>query len=146
MKSKENVESYLKDIARHLWESRLYGAASVMVGAGFSKNAISIGSMESIPDWNELSGEIFSALYPEPKEKSEKIVWDENCPDCSLDQDRGLAFLNNFSLGSFDELSSNAANGQAATQADSVIVSFVTSADVHVNDSSIAGVGQSDSV
>ena len=79
--------------------------------------------MESIPDWNELSGEIFSAIYPEPKEKSEKIVWDEICPDCSLDQDRGLAFLNNFFLGSFDELSTNAANGQAATSADAVIIS-----------------------
>ena len=47
-----------------------------------------------------------------------------------------------FKVSGFSIISTNAANGQAATQADSVIVSFVTSADVHVNDSSIAGVGQ----
>ena len=51
-----------------------------------------------------------------------------------------------FKVSGFSIISTNAANGQAATQADSVIVSFVTSADVHVNDSSIAGVGQSDSI
>ena len=47
-----------------------------------------------------------------------------------------------FTVRGFSIISTNAANGQAAMAADAVIISFVTSADVHVNDSSIAGVGQ----
>lgn len=35
--------SYINDIAERLREPEIYGSASVMIGAGFSKNAIYLG-------------------------------------------------------------------------------------------------------
>ena len=49
------IRSYFIEIAERLWT----GHASVMVGAGFSKNAIDIsGKRGSLPNWNQL-GDIF---------------------------------------------------------------------------------------
>ncbi|TGA98257.1 SIR2 family protein [Sporolactobacillus shoreae] len=59
----ENIHSYIKDIANHLWQPTIYGHASVMVGAGFSKNAISSVHDKSLPNWGELSLSIFDRLY-----------------------------------------------------------------------------------
>jgi hypothetical protein len=75
--SKELVHTYIKDIANHLWEPGIYGHASVMVGAGFSKNAVSIFGDEQLPDWSELSYSIYEALYPKPESEG-MDKWSEN--------------------------------------------------------------------
>lgn len=67
----ELVHTYIEDIANHLWESGKYGHASLMVGAGFSKNAVSILGDGQMPDWNELSCDIYEKLYPKPKSNLE---------------------------------------------------------------------------
>lgn len=76
--SKELVYTYIKDIANHLREPGIYGHASVMVGAGFSKNAVSIYGDEQLPDWGELSNNIYKDLYPKPNDAEELKKWDEN--------------------------------------------------------------------
>ena len=50
------VYSYINDIAQRLKEPRKYGDVSLMIGAGFSKNAQSKGmaSMQP-PNWSELA-------------------------------------------------------------------------------------------
>ena len=49
---KERVYSCAEDIAMRLKEGRKYGKASLMVGAGFSKNAKSRGMKDIKPsDW-----------------------------------------------------------------------------------------------
>lgn len=77
--SKELVYTYIKDIANHLWEPGVYGHASVMVGAGFSKNAVSIYGDEELPNWSELSYAIYNDLYPKPDDSEELKKWDVNC-------------------------------------------------------------------
>lgn len=61
---KELVYSYIKEIARRLKEPRKYGEATVMIGAGFSKNAKSKGMQEQPPDWSELADKMYCQLYP----------------------------------------------------------------------------------
>lgn len=72
----KSVYSYINDIAQRLKEPRKYGAVSLMVGAGFSKNAQSKG-MASIqpPNWSELAEKMYEELYPEPIEKRELEEW-----------------------------------------------------------------------
>lgn len=72
----KTVYSYIKDIAQRLKEPRKYGDVSLMVGAGFSKNAQSKG-MASIqpPNWSELAEKMYEELYPEPLEREEKEEW-----------------------------------------------------------------------
>jgi hypothetical protein len=51
----EAIKPYLQEIAGRLWS----GHAAIMVGAGFSKNAKSIGTSEmGFPDWSQL-GDLF---------------------------------------------------------------------------------------
>ena len=50
----------------------MFGGASLMVGAGFSKNAEGIGNRLSPPDWSELAAAMYEELYPNPDE-CEKI-------------------------------------------------------------------------
>lgn len=52
----KTVYSYINDIAQRLKEPRKYGDVSLMIGAGFSKNAQSKGmaSMQP-PNWSELA-------------------------------------------------------------------------------------------
>ena len=71
--SKERVYSCAEDIAMRLKEYRKYGKASLMVGAGFSKNATSKG-MKDIkpPDWSELADNMFCELYPNFPDMNEK--------------------------------------------------------------------------
>ena len=58
--------SYINDIANRLCEPNIYGFASVMIGAGFSKNAKNLGDQSvSPPDWSQLAGIMFDELYPE---------------------------------------------------------------------------------
>ena len=59
------VYSYINDIARRLKDKRKYGSASVMIGAGFSKNAEYCGEGKIVPpNWNELADKMFLELYP----------------------------------------------------------------------------------
>ena len=70
---KEQVYSCAEDIAMRLKEKRKYGEASLMVGAGFSKNAKSRG-MKNIkpPDWGELADKMYCELYPKLPDMDEK--------------------------------------------------------------------------
>jgi hypothetical protein len=59
MISKSNKE-FLDIIADRLFTNR----AAIMIGAGFSKNAISNSSMsKKFPDWNELGNIFYTELY-----------------------------------------------------------------------------------
>ena len=63
---KEQVYSCAEDIAMRLKEDRKYGKASLMVGAGFSKNAKSRGMKDIIPpDWSQLADKMYCELYPQ---------------------------------------------------------------------------------
>lgn len=70
---KERVYSCAEDIAMRLKEYRKYGKASLMVGAGFSKNAKSRG-MKDIkpPDWSELADKMYCELYPKLPDMDEE--------------------------------------------------------------------------
>lgn len=69
----ERVYSCVEDITMRLKEHRKYGKASLMVGAGFSKNAKSKG-MKDIkpPDWSELADKMYCELYPKLSDFSDK--------------------------------------------------------------------------
>lgn len=70
---KELVYSCAEDIAMRLKDVRKYGKASLMVGAGFSKNAKSKG-MKDIkpPGWSELADKMYCELYPHFSDMTEK--------------------------------------------------------------------------
>ena len=71
------IYSYIDEIAKRLGDPGLYGAASVMVGAGFSKNASCIGAKNNTPpSWTELSERMYDALYP-LEINNEKHKWEE---------------------------------------------------------------------
>lgn len=73
---KETVYSYIKEIADRLKDKKKNGAASVMVGAGFSKNAENIHhSNLRPPNWTELAEKMYCELYPKTEDMSEE---DEN--------------------------------------------------------------------
>lgn len=74
----KTVYSYIDDIAQRLKDPRKYGDVSLMIGAGFSKNAQSKG-MASIqpPNWSELAEKMYEELYPEPLEVQEKEEWNK---------------------------------------------------------------------
>lgn len=74
----KTVYSYINDIAQRLKEPRKYGDVSLMIGAGFSKNAQSKG-MVSVqpPNWSELAEKMYEELYPEPLEVQEKEEWNK---------------------------------------------------------------------
>ncbi len=70
---KERVYSCAEDIAMRLKECRKYGKASLMVGAGFSKNAKSRGMKDvKPPDWSELADKMYCELYPKLPDLSDK--------------------------------------------------------------------------
>lgn len=77
---KEQVYSCAEDIAMRLKEDRKYGKASLMVGAGFSKNAKSRG-MKDIkpPDWSQLADKMYCELYPQFSDMTEeqKDEWEK---------------------------------------------------------------------
>lgn len=70
------VYSYIKDIAQRLKNPRKYGDVSIMVGAGFSKNAQSKG-IDGVepPNWSELAKRMYDELYPEPIKEKDKEKW-----------------------------------------------------------------------
>ncbi len=66
--------TYINEIANHLAEKKLYGAASLMIGAGFSKNAMSLKPDKSLPpNWTELANDMYDELYPLKNDEKNKI-------------------------------------------------------------------------
>lgn len=65
-------EPHLRSIAAALWDGAPYGKASVMIGAGFSKNAISTSSAlpntKSFPGWAELTETMARELHADPED------------------------------------------------------------------------------
>lgn len=57
-KLSNDVKLYLEEIAERLYS----GHASIMVGAGFSKNAIGNSASKSFPSWNELADVFYKKL------------------------------------------------------------------------------------
>lgn len=72
------VNAYINDIAKRLHEPKQYGPASVMIGAGFSKNAVSLVENSVSPNWEELAKKMYASLYPIPEKSEDKIKWEEN--------------------------------------------------------------------
>ena len=69
--SKDDVCAYLKEIRRQLW----LGHASLMVGSGFSKNAIkATPSTPCPPNWEELATALITKLYPSCDENQRKLI------------------------------------------------------------------------
>ncbi len=69
--SKDDVCTYLKEIRRQLW----LGHASLMVGSGFSKNAIKTTPATLCPpNWEELATALVTRLYPSCDEKQRKLI------------------------------------------------------------------------
>lgn len=57
--------SHLNRVSEALWQGRAYGQAAVMIGAGFSMNALPARSSARLfPTWPQLTTAIFSSLYP----------------------------------------------------------------------------------
>lgn len=76
---KEQVYSCAKEIALRLKNYRKYGRVSLMVGAGFSKNAISKGTKNiQPPNWSELADKMYCELYPEipDMDEEQKKAWE----------------------------------------------------------------------
>lgn len=70
------VYSYIEDIAKRINDSTLYGAASVMVGAGFSKNAEVVDDDVPAPNWEELAVSMFESLYKKPEDEEDIEGWE----------------------------------------------------------------------
>ena len=66
-----HVKPYLDEIADRLWSKN----ATVMVGAGFSRNAKPVGSASiSFPDWRELGDSLFKKLHGKSPGKQAKYL------------------------------------------------------------------------
>jgi hypothetical protein len=70
------IYSYIEDIAKRIHDPVLHGAASVMIGAGFSKNADVVDDETSAPNWEELAVSMFEALYKKPTNELEIRDWE----------------------------------------------------------------------
>lgn len=73
--SRETTMAYINDIATRVNDPAIYGGASLMVGAGFSKNAEGIGNRKTPPDWSELAKAMYDELYPKPSDTAEMKNW-----------------------------------------------------------------------
>lgn len=73
----ENTMAYIKDIAIRLNNPIMYGGVSLMVGAGFSKNAEGIGNRKTPPDWSELAKAMYDELYCKPIDEDKIENWKE---------------------------------------------------------------------
>ena len=74
------IHTCIKDIAERMKNNKEHGGVSVMIGAGFSKNAINRNSSNDIiPDWSELAVKMYEELYPKDEDISEKDLkeWEE---------------------------------------------------------------------
>ena len=75
--SNDATVAYIKDIALKLYDPKMFGGASLMVGAGFSKNAEGIGYRVSPPDWSELASAMYEELYPKPSVDKKIKNWNK---------------------------------------------------------------------
>ncbi len=64
------LRPYLDTIADRL----VSGHATVMSGAGFSKNAASHGSRLAFPDWSQLGDRFYQSLHGHPPGPQEKYL------------------------------------------------------------------------
>lgn len=110
-KDDKNVYTYIEEISRRLRNPGLYGATSLMVGAGFSKNADNLrGQKKKMPAWRELAEGMFKELYPQDVDDKDKII--EECAGnnvMTLAQKYEVTFdrktLNNYIERSIDDKS-----------------------------------------
>ncbi|WP_257823230.1 SIR2 family NAD-dependent protein deacylase [Salipaludibacillus agaradhaerens] len=70
------IYSYIEDIAKRIHDPALHGAASIMVGAGFSKNADVVDDETSAPNWEELAVSMFEVLYKKPSNDADIKNWE----------------------------------------------------------------------
>ncbi len=71
---KNTLYAYINEIGNHLSEKNIYGAASLMIGAGFSKNAKSLKDDDSLPpNWQELAYDMYDELYPLKQDHKNRI-------------------------------------------------------------------------
>lgn len=67
----ESILPYLNEISTQLWS----GHASIMVGAGFSKNAKSIGkTTKEFPDWNQLGDIFYKKIHGDKPKKDNRYL------------------------------------------------------------------------
>ena len=65
------VKPYLDEIANRLWSNN----AAVMVGAGFSQNAETVGSTtEALPNWKQLGDMFYRKLHGQPPGEEERYL------------------------------------------------------------------------
>lgn len=76
--NKELVYAYINDIAKRLHDPKQFGSASVMIGAGFSKNAISLAENITSPNWEELAKKMYESLYSRPDTIDEINNWENS--------------------------------------------------------------------
>lgn len=70
---KEQIYPYINEIAMRLKNPGNFGGVSLMIGAGFSKNAICKGALGTQPpNWSELAEKMYCELYPLSDEHDEK--------------------------------------------------------------------------
>lgn len=62
--------AHLRQLRRHLWADPGRGRASIMVGAGMSRNAIPVRvDRPPMPLWRELAAAMSKAVWPEPQKR-----------------------------------------------------------------------------
>lgn len=94
-------QNHFEQIRRRLWCNRDFGQASVMVGAGFSRNAekIAIGT-PNMPTWAELGEQMYDELYPQDFSGREKARKDASINPLNLASEYEAVFgrsaLNDF--------------------------------------------------
>lgn len=75
---KEQIYPYVNEIAMRLKDPGKFGGVSLMIGAGFSKNAICKGTPGTqSPNWSELAEKMYYELYPlsDEHDEDQKEKW-----------------------------------------------------------------------
>lgn len=75
--SRDLVYTYINDIAKRLHNPSKHGSTSVMIGAGFSKNAKNLAENITSPNWEELAKGMYESLYPFPKIDDKVKAWEK---------------------------------------------------------------------
>ena len=71
------AQAHIKDIAKSIQEPNMHGSASVLVGAGFSKNAVNLTGTSKMPNWEELTFQMYEQLNEKPVSKIELENWNK---------------------------------------------------------------------
>lgn len=68
-------EPHIERVAAALWAREPVGSAALLVGAGFSRNAVPMrGSATSMPGWNDIYATMVEQLYPAPADLAESNI------------------------------------------------------------------------